>query len=208
MFRIIFEDLQTLLEGIGDSWDPKFWRTYNKSLYWEGRVPCVCRSCNGVWDVTTFSDHGLRCRLCAPFLNKIRPHFRRIGHTLDVKKKKVWELYKSPLRGTLSTWKHIWVGWRLLYSCVQASQGSATMVLWSSQDPQKLELWSKKQFWNFQKPKIKLKKDPLKFQNIKNIYKEEIMIQNTILKFSKTKNQIQKRPPEVLKNKKKQYKEA
>merc|ERR1711867_404925 len=39
-------------------------------------------------------------------------------------------------------------------------------------DPQKWEFSFKIQFQNFQKPKIKLKKDPLKFQKIKNIYKE------------------------------------
>ena len=68
----------------------------------------------------------------------------------------------------------------------------------------------------FPKPKVKLKKDPLKFQKIKNIYKEAsnkkiyktdppkvgIMIQNTISKFSKTENQTQKRPPKVPKNQK------
>merc|ERR1712101_85253 len=72
------------------------------------------------------------------------------------------------------------------------------------------------QFQNFQKPKIKLKKDPLKFQKlktyirrpqIKKFYKTDppkvvILIQNTILKFSKTKNQTQKRPPKVPKNQK------
>ena len=40
---------------------------------------------------------------------------------------------------------------------------------------------SKYNFWNFQKPKIKLKKDPLMFQKIKNIYKEA-----SIKKFYKT----------------------
>ena len=72
------------------------------------------------------------------------------------------------------------------------------------------------QFRNFQKPKIKLKKDPLKLKKIKNVYKEasnkkskqtvlnvEIMIQNTISKFSKTKNQTEKRPPILPKNQKK-----
>ena len=63
---------------------------------------------------------------------------------------------------------------------------------------------------------MKLKKDPLNFLNIKNIYKEAsnqivlynrppkkgIQIQNTILKFSKTKNQTQKRTPKVPKNQK------
>ena len=38
--------------------------------------------------------------------------------------------------------------------------------------PQKWEFGFKIQFQNFQKPKVKLKKDPLKFQKIKNIYKE------------------------------------
>ena len=40
------------------------------------------------------------------------------------------------------------------------------------QTPQKWEFGFKIQFRNFQKPKIKLKKDPLIFQKIKNIKKE------------------------------------
>ena len=38
--------------------------------------------------------------------------------------------------------------------------------------PQKWEFSFNIQFQNFQKPKMKLKKDPLKFQKIKNIYKD------------------------------------
>merc|ERR1712089_8868 len=73
-------------------------------------------------------------------------------------------------------------------------------------------------FQNFQKPKIKLKKDTLKFQKlktyirrpqIKKFYKTGppkvgILIQNTILKFSKTKNLTQK-DPQKLQKIKKQY---
>merc|ERR1712101_38110 len=69
-------------------------------------------------------------------------------------------------------------------------------------------------FRNFQKPKIKLKKDPLKFQKlktyirrpqIKKFYKTGppkvgIVIQNTILKFSNTKNLTQKDPQKLPKN--------
>ena len=69
------------------------------------------------------------------------------------------------------------------------------------------------QLQNFQKPKIKLKKDPLNFQNsktyirrpqIKKFYiidppKVGILILNTISKFSKTVNQTQKRPPKFPK---------
>merc|ERR1712101_92350 len=68
-------------------------------------------------------------------------------------------------------------------------------------------------FRNFQKPKIKLKKDPLKFQKlktyirrpqIKKFYKTGppkvgILIQNTISKFSKTKNLTQKEPQKLQK---------
>merc|ERR1712030_280595 len=64
------------------------------------------------------------------------------------------------------------------------------------QTPPKVGFLIKIQFRNFQKPKIKLKKDPLKFQKIKNIYKEasnqkvyktdppkvRILIQNSISK--------------------------
>merc|ERR1712089_101823 len=78
------------------------------------------------------------------------------------------------------------------------------------------------QFKNFQKPKIKLKKAPLKFQKlktyirrpqIKKFYKTGppkvgILIQNTISKFSKTKNLTQKDPQKLqkIKNKKKKKK--
>merc|ERR1712208_97442 len=62
---------------------------------------------------------------------------------------------------------------------------------------------SKKQFQNFQKPKIQLKKDTLKFQKIKNIYKEasnrkvlqkqipppKVIIQFKIIIFKFSKNQ-------------------
>ena len=62
----------------------------------------------------------------------------------------------------------------------------------------------------FSKTKIQTQKEPLKFQKINNMYKEdpyqkrfikqtppkvEILIENTISKFSKTKGQIKKRPP-------------
>merc|ERR1712101_47394 len=67
-------------------------------------------------------------------------------------------------------------------------------------------------FRNFQKPKIKLQKDPLKFQKlktyirrpqIKKFYKTGppkvgILLQNTISKFSKTKNQKPTKQPEGL----------
>merc|ERR1712030_290395 len=81
------------------------------------------------------------------------------------------------------------------------------------QTPPKVGFLIKIQFPNFQKPKIKLKKDPLKFQKIKKyirrleikkFYKTDppkvgILIQNTISKFSKTKNKTQKRPPKIQK---------
>merc|ERR1712208_26026 len=68
-------------------------------------------------------------------------------------------------------------------------------------------------FRNFQKPKIKRKKDPLNFQKlktyirrpqIKKFYKTGppkvgIIIQNTISKFSKTKNLTQKDPQKLQK---------
>ena len=89
------------------------------------------------------------------------------------------------------------------------------------QTPQKWEIWFKMKFRNFQKPKIKPKKDPLKLKKsktfirslqIKKFYKTDhqkvgILIQNAISKFSKTTNQTQKRPPKVKKIKN-IYKEA
>ena len=39
-------------------------------------------------------------------------------------------------------------------------------------DPPKVVILIKNTISKFSKPKIKLKKDPLKFQKIKNIYKE------------------------------------
>ena len=62
---------------------------------------------------------------------------------------------------------------------------------------------------------MKFKKDPLKFQKVKKSYKEhsnkkviengpppkvDILILNTIFKFSKVKNKTPKRPPKVSKN--------
>ena len=55
--------------------------------------------------------------------------------------------------------------------------------------PQKWEFWFKIQFWNFQKPKIKLKKDPLKFQKLKNIY-QEASNQNFFAKFLATRAEV------------------
>ena len=69
----------------------------------------------------------------------------------------------------------------------------------------------------FSKTKNQTQKRPLKFQKIKNTYKEAsnkcflynrpppkvgILIQNTISNFLKTKNQTKKRPPKVKKNQK------
>merc|ERR1712030_23813 len=82
------------------------------------------------------------------------------------------------------------------------------------QTPPKVGFLIKIHFRNFQKPKIKLKKDPLKFQKlktyirrpqIKKFYKTGppkvgIVIQNTILKFSNTKNLTQKDPQKLQKN--------
>ena len=40
-------------------------------------------------------------------------------------------------------------------------------------EPPKIEVFLFKiQFWNLQKPKIKLKKDPLKFKKFQTMYKE------------------------------------
>ena len=69
----------------------------------------------------------------------------------------------------------------------------------------------------FSKTKNQTQKGPLKFQKVKNIYKEASNKKNhktdppksgnsdsnTILKYSKTKDQTKKRPPKVPKNKKK-----
>ena len=78
---------------------------------------------------------------------------------------------------------------------------------WSrKQTPNKFWFWFKKHFRNFQNSKTKLKKDPLKIQNPKistksiNFIKQTppkvgILIQKTFSKFSKLKNQTQKRPP-------------
>ena len=80
-----------------------------------------------------------------------------------------------------------------------------------------MEFLFKIQFRNFQKPEIKLKKDPLKLKKksktyirrpqIKKFYKTDppkvgILIQNTISKFSKIKNQTKKRPLKIPKNQK------
>ena len=69
-------------------------------------------------------------------------------------------------------------------------------------DPPRMGILIQHTISKFSKPKIKLKKDPLKFQKlktyinrpqIKKFYKTDppkvgILIQNTISKFSKTKN--------------------
>merc|ERR1712030_70756 len=81
------------------------------------------------------------------------------------------------------------------------------------QTPPKVGFLIKIQFRNFQKSKIKLKKDPLKFQKIQNSYKENsikkvrkepppkvgILILDPISKFSKIENETQKVPLKLKK---------
>merc|ERR1712239_58616 len=76
-------------------------------------------------------------------------------------------------------------------------------------DPPKMEILIQNTISKFSKPKIKLKKDPLKLKKsktyirrpqMKKFYKTDpppkvgIMIQNTISKFSKTKIKLKKDP--------------